>query len=147
LIEEKKQDVEENAERHILRVMIIASLSEHVSLFNNSHAANNAPVQAWTMRMKEPRLIICALLCLQPAMMVGSVSRGNYQKSKKSWLRLTKERKGQQPPPQLHPAALLHRDYLQVRSHNILNGRNPKSAINVLKLNCKKVLKGVFKNA
>jgi len=68
LIEEKKQDVEENAERRIyifrliLRVMMIASLSEHVSLFNNSHAANNAPVQAWTMRMKEPQLIICVLM-------------------------------------------------------------------------------------
>ncbi|CAB3367727.1 Hypothetical predicted protein [Cloeon dipterum] len=55
----------------------------------------------------------------RPAMMVGSVSRGTYQKSKKSWLRLAKEKKNQhvnvvqQHPPQIHPAALLHRDYLQ----------------------------------
>ena len=65
-----------------------------------------------------------SFVVLQPAVMVGSVSRA---KSKKSWLRLAKERRPQPPvpspiyqhhqqPQQIHPAALIHRDYLQVSS-------------------------------
>ncbi|XP_059488390.1 uncharacterized protein LOC132204126 [Neocloeon triangulifer] len=84
--------------------------------------ANWSPAVSMQYLEMQPYMVEPTYAYLQPrpAMMVGSVSRGTYQKSKKSWLRLTKEKHQRsqhvnvvQQHPQIHPAALLHRDYLQ----------------------------------